>query len=102
MSLRLVHCEWLTPNLLHPAFRIKTNERLSACVTSIMRTVTSVHLVGEQDLSFAYFQVLLWSFVSPLSSHQSSSALTVLPNIQRRRNSQRNHMRLHARSRPIY
>lgn len=30
-----------------------------------MRTVTSVHLVGEQDLSFAYFPVLLWAYVFP-------------------------------------
>lgn len=52
-------------------FHIKTNKRFplplpfSACVTSIMRTVASVHLVGEQDLSFAYFPVLLWAYVSP-------------------------------------
>lgn len=67
-----------------------------------MRTVASVHLAGEQDLTFAYFAVLLWAFVSPLSSHPSSSALTIFPNMQGRRNSLRNHMRLHARSRLIY
>lgn len=102
MSLRLVHCEWLSPSLLHAAFCIKTDERPSACVTSIMRTIASVHLVGQQDLSFAYFQVLLWSFVSPPSSHSSSSALTIHSNMQRRRNSNWNHMWLYARSRPIY